>query len=229
MKAIRGVSYAISTITMFLGLPLIGWGIQDLGDFFSSVQRVAYGVIVISAAIVVGYQAIETPEGIRGTDGQRDKSVKRQSLVRYGVSILLLGALIFIPYCDRREILVMSDLPTIRWLGIGLFTLGLGLVYWSGIALGRLYSPEVTLQEDHKLVTSGPYRYIRHPRYLGGTVYGLGLAFLFRSWIGLLLTVIFFVVILFRLRDEEAFMRNEFGQTWDEYCSRSWRLIPWIY
>lgn len=79
------------------------------------------------------------------------------------------------------------------------------------------------------MITDGLYRFIRHPRYLGGLLQGIGLSLLFRSWIGLALTVIFLVTILFRIKDEEAMMSQAFGAEWETYCRRSWRLIPWLY
>jgi len=117
----------------------------------------------------------------------------------------------------------------LRWTGLVLATTGMGGIFWSGWALGRLYSPEVTLQKEHHLVTYGPYRWIRHPRYLGGMLQGIGLSLLFRSWIGLILTAVFVVIILFRIRDEEAMMSAEFGAGWQEYCRKSWRLIPLLF
>jgi protein-S-isoprenylcysteine O-methyltransferase Ste14 len=103
------------------------------------------------------------------------------------------------------------------------------IVFWSGIALGRLYSAEVTIQKDHQLITDGPYRYIRHPRYAGGIIYALGFALLFRSWIGFAALILALGVFMLRIRDEEALMQAEFGQEWEAYCKRSWRLIPFIY
>jgi protein-S-isoprenylcysteine O-methyltransferase Ste14 len=104
----------------------------------------------------------------------------------------------------------------------------MGLIFWSGLALGRLYSPEVTIQKNHRLITDGPYRHIRHPRYLGGMIQGIGLSLLFRSWIGLALTFLFIVIVSFRIKDEEALMSREFGEEWETYCKKSWRLIPFI-
>jgi protein-S-isoprenylcysteine O-methyltransferase Ste14 len=85
----------------------------------------------------------------------------------------------------------------------------MGLVFWSGVALGRLYSGDVTLQEDHCLVTGGPYRYVRHPRYAGAILLAFGLALTLNSWIGLVASVAFIAVILLRIRDEEALMGED--------------------
>ena len=109
---------------------------------------------------------------------------------------------------------------------------GLGyllLVFWSGVALGKQYSPEVTIQKDHELITSGPYRVVRHPRYLGVLLLALGAALVFRSWIGLLGYILLLGILLSRIRDEEALLRQEFGPAWEAYRSRSWRMIPYLY
>jgi len=78
-------------------------------------------------------------------------------------------------------------------------------------------------------LTDGPYRFIRHPRYLGGVIQGIGLSLLFRSWIGLALTSVFLFIVLFRIQDEEALMREAFGAAWAQYCKKSWRLVPFLY
>lgn len=88
---------------------------------------------------------------------------------------------------------------------------------------------DVTIQENHHLVTSGLYRYVRHPRYLGAVFLGVGLSLTFRSRIGLVLSSAFIGLIILRIRDEEALMHKEFGQEWEVYCEHSWRLIPFLY
>jgi protein-S-isoprenylcysteine O-methyltransferase Ste14 len=229
VKVLRGVGFLITTLLLYLGIPLFGWGLDDLPGFFSMNQRLGYGLIILVLGLAVGYQAIETPEGVRGSRGQEGKLVARQSIIRVVAVFLLLGALAFLPFSDRRGIGVLTDNQVIRWAGLALFAVGMGLVYWSGVALGRLYSAEVTLQKGHHLVTSGPYRYVRHPRYLGAVLLGASLSLTFRSWIGLAASFAFFGVMLLRIRDEEALMHEEFGPEWEDYCQRTWRLIPFVY
>jgi protein-S-isoprenylcysteine O-methyltransferase Ste14 len=229
MKTLRGIGFLVSTMLLYLGAILLGWGFDDLAGFFSLQPRTGYAVVTLALAAGVGYQAINAPEGIRGRSGQQEKRVGRQSIVRVVVVLLLFAALILLPLADRREIGVMRENLAARWAGLALYGLGIGLVFWSGMALGRLYSADVTIQEGHHLVTSGPYRYIRHPRYLGALVLGFGLSLLFRSWIGLVVATAFIGLILLRIRDEEALMHREFGREWEAYCRRSWRLLPYVY
>jgi protein-S-isoprenylcysteine O-methyltransferase Ste14 len=229
MKILRGFGFMIATLLLYLGVPLLGWGLGNLPGYFSSSQRTAYAVVVTLFGLAVGYQAIDTPEGIRGGKGQPGKLVSRQSAVRFAVIIFLYVALFFLPFADRRSIGVMPGVPAWQWVGLILTALGFGLVFWSGFALGRQYSPEVTIQEDHKLITGSIYRYIRHPRYLGVLLLAPGMSLLFRSWIGLVFSLFLTGLLLFRIRDEETLMHIEFGQEWDVYCQRSWRLIPFLF
>lgn len=229
MKVIRGIGFFLGTLAIYLGVPLLGWGIDDLGGFFSLSQRSGYAVLIIAFGLAVGYQAINAPEGIRGSKGQEGKLVHRQSIARVAVVLLMYGAFIFLPFADRHHVGVMMDGQVVRWSGLVLFGLGCSLIFWSGVALGRMYSAEVTIQKNHQLITTGLYRYIRHPRYLGVIFFAIGLSLLFRSWISLAVSVPLLFVLLARIRDEEALMYKEFGQEWETYCKQSWRLIPFLY
>jgi protein-S-isoprenylcysteine O-methyltransferase Ste14 len=229
MKFVRVIGSFFYTMAIYVGLPLLGWGLDDLPGFFAFPQLIGYTISIVAFGLLAGY-LIQRPEGLgsRGK-GLEDKFIPRQRIVRILVTAMLFCALVFVPFADRRGIEVVADDNWMRWIGLVLSTLGMGLIFWSGIELGRLYSPEVTMQKEHRLITEGPYRFIRHPRYLGGIVQGIGLSLLFRSWIGLALTLVFVVIVLFRIKDEEALMSREFGENWNHYCNKSWLLIPFIY
>ena len=214
---------------MYLGIPLLGWGVNDLCGFFSIYPRLGYAVLVFALSLAAGYQAIDAPEGIRGRQGDKGKRLRRQSIVTALIIILLFGVLFFLPLADRHSIGVMSYGQPVRWSGLALIALGFALIFWSGVKLGRMYSAEVTIQQNHELITSDLFQYIRHPRYLGAIMLSLGLPLLFRSWIVLTLFIPFLIVMLLRIRDEEAVLSEEFGHDWEQYSKHSWRLIPFVY
>jgi protein-S-isoprenylcysteine O-methyltransferase Ste14 len=229
MRYIRGIGYLFVTNLIYLVIPLIGWELRDVTGFFSIPQRTLYAVIVILFGCVAGIQAVHNPEGIRGGQGREDTRVSRQRIIRNLIIILLYVALWFLPFADRRNIGTLGGQPSIRWVGISLFAIGMSLIFWSGIILGKMYSADVTLQEDHHLVTTGPYKYIRHPRYTGGILLAFGMSLLYNSWVGLALSFAFIGVIIFRIRDEEDLMQQAFGQEWEHYCQRTRRLVPFLY
>jgi protein-S-isoprenylcysteine O-methyltransferase Ste14 len=227
-KYLRGAYYFAATLAIYLGLPLLGWGISAIPAFIASPPRLGYAVVVILFSLAIGWQGIGNPEGVQGGSGQEDKRVGRQTVMACSLTTTLFGALYFLPFGDRRSLWVLSVRQGPRWIGVMLCAIGYTLIFWSGLALGRQYSAEVTIQKDHYLITSGPYRSIRHPRYLGILFLALGAALVFRSWMGLLLFALLPLPLLQRIRDEEALMHQEFGAEWEEYCRRSWRLIPGV-
>jgi len=229
MRFLRLIVFCITTLLIYLGVALLGWGLGDLAGFFVSAPRMGYAVIVGLFSLAVGVQAYASTEGIRGGKGQESKFVFRQRLVRIGLILSLYIALFFIPFFDRRGIGVFGDSGIVRWMGVVLSALGFILVFWSGLALGRQYSADVTIQEGHHLITTSIYHYIRHPRYLGVIALSIGISCLFRSWIGLVASLLFLVILLYRINDEETLMHTEFGGEWETYCQRSWRLIPYLY
>ncbi len=229
LKISRSVLFFIATMLMYLGVSLLGWGLGGLGEFFASAPRQGYAIAVTLFSLAIAVQAFPGVEGIRGKKGEPGKYVFRQTVVRYIAEISMYLALFFIPFFDRRGVGVFAEVGGLRWLGVVFSLLGYGLIFWSGLVLGRQYSADVTLQENHHLITNSIYRYIRHPRYLGIIALSIGVACVFRSWVGLLATIYFLVLLLFRIRDEEATMHQEFGVEWEDYCQHTWRLLPYIF
>jgi protein-S-isoprenylcysteine O-methyltransferase Ste14 len=229
MRLLRAILFFFATLLIYLGVSLLGWGLGDLAGFFASSPRLGYSAVVGLFSLAVGIQAYASTQGIRGGKGEESKFVFRQRIVSIVLVISLYIALFFIPLFDRHALLVFGNASFVRWLGVGLSVLGFTLIFGSGVALGRQYSADVTIQTGHQLVTKGIYRYIRHPRYLGVIDLSIGVSCVFRSWIGLLATILFLGIILYRIIDEEAVLHKEYGEEWEAYCGRSWRLLPYIY
>ena len=229
MKYLQSLASFLYTVFLYVGLPVIGWGLDDASGFFARKPFLVYAVAIAGFGLIAAYQMFNLPESLIGGKGQTEKFVPRQRIVRILVTGILLLGLVLIPFADRRGLVVMADDSLLRWCGLLLTTIGLGLIFWSGLTLGRFYSQEVTLQEGHRLITHGPYRLIRHPRYLGILIMGVGQSLLFRSWIGLELTALAMAIVLFRIRDEEDLMSREFGAKWQTYCGKSWKLIPYLW
>jgi protein-S-isoprenylcysteine O-methyltransferase Ste14 len=229
IKYLRAIGYTISTIGLYLGVSLLGWGLNDLADFFAYGPRLGYALVVVIFGLAIGFQAIDAPEGIRGNPGEKERVVRRQRILMIILIPLLYSTLFFLPYAAQHFIGIIHIPQGWAWFGFVLCATGFALVFWSGLTLGRMYSKDVTIQKDHKLVTTGIYQYIRHPRYLGVILISLGLGLVHHSWIGIAAIVLVFVLFYIRIKDEEAVMSQQFGEAWDNYCKRSWRLIPYVY
>src|SRR5436309_11816920 len=114
--------------------------------------------------------------------------------------------------------------------GFILFLGGLALRWYSIGYLGRYFTVNVSISAEHKLVDSGPYRYIRHPTYAGALLAFVGLGFCFGHWLSILfLTVPIIAAFLWRIRIEERALIDALGENYRSYMKRTKRLIPCVY
>jgi protein-S-isoprenylcysteine O-methyltransferase Ste14 len=223
--ALTSIIKLLIGVLIFVGLPLVGWGLSDLQGFIDHPVRLGYAVIVVLLQIFV---VIRLPE-VGGRRATGENITPRERLTLVPLQVIPLAIVIVAPYCDRREIAVLGELDLLRYLGLALFTSGFLGMHWAEAFLDKQFSVYVTLQEDHKLVTEGPYRHLRHPRYLGIIIFTAGISLVFRSWLALILVAALALVLIWRIQNEEALMHREFGTDWEAYSQRSWRLIPYVY
>lgn len=112
-------------------------------------------------------------------------------------------------------------------LGAALAVCGVAFAIWARIYLGSNWGMPMTERVDHELVTSGPYRYVRHPIYTGAFFAMLGSALVSPWWtIMLVALTIYFAYSAF---EEEKTMLAKFPQAYADYIKRSKRFIPFIY
>ncbi len=221
----RSLMVFVTGIILFIGMPLLGWGLDDLQGFSESPARLGYAAVVVVLQIIVAIQFPNT--GRYSGDGK--KLVQRQRVVVALLQLLSIAIIVAAPFTDRRAIASLGEIDIMRYVGLVLFGLGFVGVNWAEATLGKQFSVQVTIQEDHKLITAGPYRLIRHPRYMGIILFSLGIALTFSSGVGMLLVALLLLVLLWRIYDEEALLRQTFGAEWDAYAKKSWHLIPYIY
>ncbi len=114
-----------------------------------------------------------------------------------------------------------------RWLGLLLLAAGALWVAWVNSTLGRNFSGSLILQDDHQLVTGGPYRFMRHPMYPGFLVMSVGMLLLTANlWLGLPVLLAVAWVMWKRTPREEAMLLDRFGDEYVDYCARTGRFLP---
>jgi protein-S-isoprenylcysteine O-methyltransferase Ste14 len=212
-------------LIVFSVLPIIGWGIKDINGFVQNPFRLAYIVMMAVFSIIV---VIVVPNEGKGY-GEGIKPMKRQKLAILFLQIAPLLMHILSPYFDHHRIDTFHESNSIRGTGLFLSCIGFLLMNWSVVVLGKQFSVDVTIQDNHKLISVGPYKYIRHPRYAGIIIFLIGIPVLFLSWIPLLIDILLIMILLWRIRDEEKLMHQEFKKDWEEYKKRTYSLIPYIY
>lgn len=161
--------------------------------------------------------------------GQPSEYDRRQRLV-YLAGIVYVPTLIIIPpweYVTFSEP-IPRDGP-LAWFGLALFTLGIILLAFAMKVLGGLYTSHLGIQPMHHLVTNGPYKFVRHPGYLGEIMSMFGVGISLGSIVGIGLAIISVFLVLKRLRHEEEMLMTELGNEYQNYAKRTKRLIPFIY
>lgn len=120
------------------------------------------------------------------------------------------------------------DLPAgVRWLGAALGVLAVAAAHWVLRSLGRNVSETVLTKAHHELVTSGPYRWVRHPLYTTGLALFVALGLMTASWLVLLAAAVTLVLLSWLVvPQEERALLARFGDRYREYMRRSGRLLP---
>ena len=114
--------------------------------------------------------------------------------------------------------------------GLVLILFAIALLIWARAHIRGQYSGHVEVQAGHYLVTSGPYRFIRHPSYCGLLLMSLGVVVGYVSWIGLAgLALLLLPGMAYRIQVEEKLLRTQFGADYQEYASRTHKLLPGIW
>ena len=212
------VAFIMGGTAAYFGLAVLGWG--GPAAFFCHPPLIALAVALFVIAGVAFF-----------ADGNLSPGVREDRDNRWVIAAFALIGLLaaYLPaYTDRKEFWAL-DGDTVRWLGVVLFTAGSALRLWPVFVLGHRFSGLVAIQPGHTLVTSGIYRIIRHPSYLGLLIGTLGWGLAFRSGVGVLLAALMIPPLAARIRAEERLLRTEFGAEYDAYRARTSRLIPGLF
>jgi protein-S-isoprenylcysteine O-methyltransferase Ste14 len=155
-------------------------------------------------------------------------SADRFSLLVLRVCITIGVVLAVVALRDRAA--AIADSPAL--FGVGLLALWCGIVlrWWSFLTLGRYFTFSVMTSADQPVITSGPYRVLRHPSYAGMLLGLLGVGVLFGNWLSLAaLLACSGAAILYRIHVEEHALSSSLGPRYTSYAQGRKRLLPFIW
>lgn len=151
--------------------------------------------------------------------------VQRSRDLRIRVVIVVMAVIL-----PRFGVFRSNPVNTDLWseaLGIVLFVLGLGFAIWARVQIGRNWGTPMTQKDEPELVTSGPYRLVRHPIYSGILVAGLGTA-IAMSWVWLIAVGLAGIYFLYSATVEERYLTEQFPDSYPAYKRCTKRLLPFI-
>ena len=208
----------IISVVAFIGLPSLGWG--SLNGLLAHPARAGAFAIIGLAAVASLFTGINLGGCVRADAHDRWMLAP---LVVVSLGIAWLPA-----YADRRDLATIDGDAT-RYLGLAFVAVGAVLRVGPMFVLGRRFTWPLASQQGHQLMTSGFYRFIRHPSYAGALLGGIGWVLIFRSGLGLILIALLIPAFLPVVRAEESLLMAEFGENYEAYRRRTWRLVPFVY
>jgi protein-S-isoprenylcysteine O-methyltransferase Ste14 len=178
------------------------------------------------ARALLGLRAIFEATTGRSGGSTADRGTK-QILIAGMIGAIALGwlAAVHVP---------SADLPGNGWAyvatGVATIWLGVFIRGWAVLTLGRWFRREVHVEAGQQVVRTGPYRYIRHPAYLGNLLATLGVGIALVNWLSItVLVVVPYLAHLPRIHVEERALKNQLGAPYEEYAATTKRLIPGVW
>jgi protein-S-isoprenylcysteine O-methyltransferase Ste14 len=140
-----------------------------------------------------------------------------------------IGCALGVPIAFSKYGKIDFGFPFISILGLVLIGSGLLIRSIAKKTLESQFSYEVSIINKHKLVTTGLYKYIQHPLYLGYLLVYLGIGIVFLNWASIFLFFVpNFISILYRIFIEKKFLIENFGNQYLEYAKKTKLFIPWL-
>jgi len=203
-------------------LPLLAWGVNDLPDFFSNQVRLTFAIVVLLQALMGAYLVFISPP-LPKHEHPIDLTHWQIDMYHF---VFILAA-----YGDKRNVLAWAENPTVRWLGLGIYLIGVVISIWINLTwINHLRrEPGQDGLIDPALLLEGPYKFVRHPSLLYIIIYCVGFALAFRSWVGLALLLPLTAGFIHRINNAEIDLAERYKQIWPVRRRTSKRLFPFLY
>lgn len=166
---------------------------------------------------------LTTPRGEPGARTDRGSAI--------GIALQALGFVAVSGPVHAAGGLSMDGWAAPRTLGVALCTAGAALLFqWAARTMGRNWSLVARVREDHQLVTTGPFAWVRHPIYAAMALFLVGWALTAgREYYLIVALPIFVAGTIIRTSREEALLRGQFGAQYDAYAARVKRFVPGLF
>jgi protein-S-isoprenylcysteine O-methyltransferase Ste14 len=191
-----------------------------------NIFRIFAAIIFITSIFISGYFRRKADKDTGEKVSLKDEGIVMILFLRVGGLILwfsMIGYLIYPPILAWSKV----GLPEwMRWIGVWIGFICTFLIYWLFSSIGSGISPTVGTRKEHKLVTRGIYRWVRHPLYTVGTVLFLSFASIADSWFIAVMAMLAFALLAIRLPNEEAHLIEKFGDEYREYKKSTGAFLP---
>lgn len=193
-----------------------------------TIFRILLPLIIVAFVLHRGYY-------VKYHSKPEDESVKKRedgTLSRIAGLLGMAGFVSMVMYFINPDWLTFANLPFpvwVRWTGVGIAIFGFVLLQWAQVTLGNSWSDTPRMMKEQTLITSGPYRTIRHPIYTAFILILGSMLIISSNWlIGLCWAGMVTLEVFSRIGFEESLMIEFFGDQYREYLKKTGRLLPRI-
>lgn len=186
---------------------------------------------VLADFLVIAYFVVERllRKGERARSLQADQQDRGSSYLLLSVGFVNILIIFLAPIFNQYG-LGNWEQAYISWIGVLLMSCGLTIRYFAAQTLGQFYTRTLQIFESHQIVEQGLYQIIRHPGYLGLSAMEVGAGLAVKNWaILLFVSLTGLMSRLYRIHSEETMLSAHFGEQYQTYSDKTWRLIPFIY
>lgn len=191
-----------------------------------TIFRISAALILFTGVSISSYFRLKADKETGEKVSRKVDGSIMMNIIRLGGLVLWLSPLAYLVnpgWMDWSKI----GLPEwVRWLGVGTGILCVFGIYWLFSSIGRGITPTSATRTEHKLVTSGPYRWVRHPLYTVGSSMFVSFGIMADTWFIIVLGILAFIAMAFRTSKEEANLIEKFGDEYREYMKRTGRFLP---
>jgi protein-S-isoprenylcysteine O-methyltransferase Ste14 len=210
--------YFLLLVSPVLALLLAVLGIKTLPDNLFGWFLVLIGVGYLSGGLIYVWQNRGSVPAIREEKGDRSFW-----LILPGFLVIFFGAPLEFLFGPK----VLPHALGMQIAGLALIVAAVALRIWARRTIRGMYTGHVQIQAGHRLVQEGPYRYVRHPGYVGYLLMGLGIAVGYSSLVGLgSVPLLLFPGLYYRMKVEEKLLEQQFGDEYRQYASKTGRWFP---
>jgi protein-S-isoprenylcysteine O-methyltransferase Ste14 len=191
-----------------------------------NIFRILAAIILFTGIGISSYFRRKADRESGETISRKVDGTPMMTLIRIGGLVLWLSPLVYLinPAWMAWSKIGLPD--SIRWLGVLIGIVCVFGIYWLFSSIGSGITPTSATRKEHQLVTSGPYRWVRHPLYTVGSSMFIAFGMMADSWFIALLGILAFIGMAIRTPKEEANLIEKFGDEYREYMKRTGRFLP---
>jgi protein-S-isoprenylcysteine O-methyltransferase Ste14 len=185
----------------------------------------------LATALLVGTLGVWVVIELRQALTRRAEATTMDRGSRLVIALCVSGAFILAALARAKVTAAAFPADSVTFgLGLAIVWAGMGLRWWSFRTLGRYFTFDVMTSTDQPVITTGPYRIVRHPSYAGLLLIFTGIVIMYANWLSLAAMILLALLgLLYRIRVEEAALSATLGEAYRTYAASRKRIIPFVW